>query len=134
MNFFSFLKIMRYIVSGGITTFVDLSLLYIFTDAFHIWYLLSAVFAFIIAFFVSFFMQKYWTFQDVSKEGIHKQMITYLLIALINLGINTLLMYIFVNTIHLHYMIAQFITAGLIAISSYFIYKKVIFKKAIILN
>ena len=122
-------KLFRYVASGGIAAFVDLVLLYIFTDFLHIWYLLSAILAFILAFSVSFILQKYWTFKDDSKEEMHKQVIIYFIIAIINLGINTLMMFVSVHYIHLHYMLAQFIVAGLIAFWSFFIYRKFVFKK-----
>ncbi|MES3031011.1 MAG: GtrA family protein [Patescibacteria group bacterium] len=121
-------RIIRYLIAGGTSTFTDLALLYIFTEFFHIWYLTSAILAFILAFFVSFFLQKYWTFQDASNDGVHGQMALYLFIALCNLGLNTFLMYLLVHFLGFHYMVAQFVVAGLIAIMSFFIYKKFVFK------
>ena len=120
-------KAVRYIVSGGTAALVDLGLLYIFTDVFGWWYLTSAVVAFILAFFVSFFLQKFWTFKDGSKDRIHFQLIIYLTIALVNLVVNTLLMFVGVHYLGLHYMLAQFIVAGLIACSSFFLYRRFVF-------
>lgn len=127
-------KVFRYVISGGIATFVDFIFLYFFTDFLHIWYLLSAIVAFILAFFVSFFLQKYWTFGDDSSDRVHKQMIIYLSVAGTNLCVNTLLMYLFVHYVNLHYMVAQFIISGFIAISSFFIFREVVFKKKKIIN
>src|SRR3954462_3006613 len=122
-------QIIKYIISGGTAAVVDILFLFIFTDFFHLWYLLSAVLAFLLAFGVSFGLQKYWTFSDKSNEGIHKQASLYFVVSIVNLLLNTLLMYIFVDLAHIWYMAAQVITGGLMAFLSYFLYKKFIFTR-----
>jgi dolichol-phosphate mannosyltransferase len=121
--------VVRYVISGGTAAVVDLGLLFIFTDVFHIWYLLSAVIAFLFAFFTSFFMQKFWTFQDSATERIHQQIALYFIVAIANLILNTALMYVFVEFIRLHYMLSQVVVALLIACGSFFVYRNFIFKK-----
>lgn len=124
-------RIFRFLVSGGTSTFTNIFLLYLFTDIFGIWYIISAVMAFIAAFIVSFSLQKFWTFNDMSKDGIHRQAIIYFTAALINLFINAGLLYVFVEYLKLHYLIAQVIISVFIAIENYFIYQFVIFKRTI---
>ncbi len=116
------MKVLRYLVSGGTVTIVDLCALYLFTDIFGIWYILSAILAFIIAFIVSFSLQKYWTFADNSRQNIHNQIFVYLIVTLINLGLNTLGIFIFVHYLVFHYLFAQIIVSAIIAIESYFVY------------
>jgi len=120
--------VIKYLISGGSSAFVQLALLYILTDIFKIWYLFSAVIAFIVAFFMSFLLHKFWTFLDNDMDVMHKQLFSYFVLAMINLGLNTLLMYFFVDVVHIWYFGAQFITSGLIAFSSFYLYKKIIFK------
>lgn len=119
----------RFVIAGGTAAFVDLVLLYFFTDILGIWYLISACLAFSIAFFVSFFLQKFWAFKDNGKEHIHKQMALYFIIALANLIFNACLMYIFVDIVKIWYLLAQIFASGLIAIESYLIYKFFIFNQ-----
>jgi len=120
-------QIIKYLIVGGTAALVDLVLLYILTDILGIWYLTSASLAFIVAFFVSFFLQKFWTFRDTDKEKMYKQLGIYLAVALINLLINAGLMYILVDGFKAWYILAQIIASGLIAIESYFIYNFFIF-------
>jgi putative flippase GtrA len=122
------IKTIKYIISGGTAAIVDLAFLAIFVDIFKINYLISAVLAFLIAFSVSFILQKFWTFQDKSTEGVHKQATIYFIVSSANLGINTLLMYLFVDHFHIHYFLSQILASGLLAISSYYIYSRFIFK------
>ena len=89
----------KYIISGGTAAFVDLALLYALTDIFGVYYLLSAGMAFFVAFFISFYLQKFWTFRDNSNKQIYQQMFLYLFVGIVNLGINTAGMYILVEHI-----------------------------------
>lgn len=124
------MRIARFLISGGMSALVDFVLLYLFTDIIHVWYVASAVIAFIVSFFVSFGLQKYWTFRDHSNDRIVVQGASYLLLGLINLVVNTALVYAFTDWLGLYYMLSQFIAAGLVAVNNYFIYKRLIFKSA----
>lgn len=124
-------QIIRYIISGGTAACVDIGFLVLFTEAFGWWYLVSAILAFILAFGVSFGLQKFWTFKDHVTDNMHVQASIYLLVSLVNLGLNTLLMYFFVDLLHMWYVFAQVLTGGLIAILSFFVYKKFIFKNSV---
>lgn len=120
-------RIIKYLIAGGTSALVDLSLLYILTDILGIWYLISACLAFATAFFVSFFLQKFWTFRDGDKEVMYKQMGAYSGVAMANFLINIALMYALVDGFKIWYMLAQFMASGLIAIESYLVYNFFIF-------
>jgi putative flippase GtrA/glycosyltransferase involved in cell wall biosynthesis len=119
----------KYVISGGTAAFVDLALLYILTDVFRIWYLYSATLAFLAAFFVSFYLQKFWTFRDNCRKKIRRQMVLYFAVGAGNLGINAAGMYLLVDRFNVMYIWAQVLIGALIAVSSFLIYKFVIFKK-----
>ncbi|MEK9184817.1 MAG: GtrA family protein, partial [Patescibacteria group bacterium] len=118
----------RYIISGGTAAFVDLVLLYILNTVFDIHYIFASIVAFIMAFFVSFILQKFWTFKNHSQENIHQQILMYFSASLFGLGLNTLLMYIFVDYFHLIVILSQIFAGILVACCSFFISKKLIFK------
>jgi putative flippase GtrA len=117
----------KYLISGGTAFLVDIALLYLMTHYGGIHYLWSAVLAFSGAFFVSFFMQKFWTFRDNEKKGIARQMYKYFAVGIMNLGLNTALMYLFVDKLKIWYILAQVIATALIAITSFLIYNFYIF-------
>ncbi len=120
-------KIARYLISGGIAAFVSLGLLYTFTDILGIWYLLSSMLAFIFAFFVSFLLQKLWTFKNTHTHDTSRQFFLYLATALAGLLVNTIFMYILVDIFGVWYMLAQIFSSGIIAAVTFFIYGNVIF-------
>lgn len=123
-------KLVRYLFSGGTAAVTDLVLLYVFTDICHIWYLVSSVLAFLVAFGVSFVLQKFFTFQDHGTEGMHRQAMIYFAVTSTNLVLNTGLIYLFVQYTGMNYIIAQIVTSILIAIESYLVYQAFIFKKS----
>lgn len=123
-------RLLRYLAAGTTAAIVDFGLLYLFTEKVGLHYLTSAILAFIVAFIVSFLLQKFWTFQDDSVDRVHAQAAFYLVIALLNLLLNTGLLYVFVDILHLWYMTGQFITSGLIAFESFFISRHFIFKRS----
>jgi putative flippase GtrA len=119
----------KYLIAGGSASLVNLALLFFFTHFIGFHYLVSATLSFTVAFFVSFYLQKFWTFRDNSREGISKQGGKYLATGLANLAINSALMYVFVDIFHIWYMYAQVLAALLIACESFLIYKFLIFNK-----
>ena len=119
----------KYVIGGGTAAFVDLFLLYVLTDIFHLWYLYSAGLAFLAAFLVSFYLQKFWTFRDNSNKKIHKQMAAYFAVGAVNLGVNTGGIYLLVEKFNFDYLWAQIIMGALIAVGSFLIYRFVIFKE-----
>ena len=120
-------RVIKYVISGGTAAVVNIGLLYFFTDALGIWYIFSAVLSFIVAFIVSFSFQKFWTFEDRSTDRMHGQAAVYLAVALINLGINTALIYGFVEFLGVYYILAQIMAGVIIAFENFFVYKKFIF-------
>lgn len=122
-------QIIRYIISGGTAALVNLVLLYVLTDVFKIWYLFSSTLAFAVAFFVSFYLQKFWTFRDKGKEKIYQQVGFYFIIAIANLGLNAALMYLSVDILKIWYLLAQILVSGIIAVESFLIYKFLIFNR-----
>lgn len=126
-NFNKYIRIIKYLISGSAAAAIDLILLYFFTDRLGIWYLASAGLAFVISFFISFFLQKFWTFNDSGKQKMYRQMAIYFGVAVVNLSLNTFLMYALVDGLKVWYILAQVIASGLIAIESYLVYKIYIF-------
>ena len=125
------ITIIKYIFAGGSATLVNLIALYFFTEIVGWWYLYAAIASFLIAFSVSFTLQKFWTFDGDHQWKKRWQLPAYLVLNLFNLGINSLGLFLLVEKIGLWYILAQILMSGLIAISSFIIYNKVIFKPKI---
>ena len=121
-------QILRFLITGGLAFAVNISVLYFVTSIVHVYYLISIVFAFIASFTVSFLMQKFWTFKDHSRDQMHVQFSLYLTLQLTNLVLNAMLLYAFVEYLHLWYILSQTIIALGLAIVSFVVNKAYIFK------
>ncbi|HRH26905.1 MAG TPA: GtrA family protein [Parcubacteria group bacterium] len=120
--------IIRYLISGGTSASVNIGLFSVLHYYFKIHYILSNIFAFVVAFFVSLVLQKFWTFQDHSTENIHMQGLFYLFSSLFGLGLNTSILYVSVDVIGVKPIVGVIIAGVLTAMCTFQINKKYIFK------
>ena len=120
-----FARIFRFIISGSAGAATNLGILYVLTDIFGIWYLFSSICSTSAAMIVSFTMQKFFTFRNFERDNVHRQATLYLVVSLSAIGLNTLLMYLFVSIIGIHYLLAQIAASLIVAIFSYFMYGKI---------
>jgi len=125
----SFKRIIRFLISGGLATSMNLLTLYFLAHIMGIWYLTSSILAFFVGFVASFTLQKFWTFRDHRKDIIGRQLVIYLTIVLVNLVFNTALVYIFVEYMELWPLVAQALAALIIAVEGFFAYKFFVFNE-----
>ena len=119
---------MRYIISGGTSATVNLAVLSILYYIFGVYYLLASIFSFLVAFFVSLTLHKFWTFKDPSMEGAPLQAGKYLMSSIFGLAINTSFLYIFVDFMHLYVFLGQIFAGAITASITFFISRDHIFK------
>ena len=118
---------LRYLLSGGSAAALNLALLALLVEVLGLWYLVAAALAFTIAFCVSFALQKFFTFADHARSHniLARQFSIYATIALVNVALNTLLMYLLVERLLVHYLISQITASAMIALYSFFVYRAV---------
>ncbi len=128
--------IIKYLISGSTSAFIDLFILHLLDTYTGFHYLISVNLAFLCAFFMSFFLQKYWTFSDKTQGRTKIQMIMYFTISAINVSVNSFLIHTILNNFSVPtifilrpVVIAQIIAAFFVATESFFIYRYLIFKK-----
>lgn len=124
-------RILRFLVSGGTAAGVNLGLLYILTEYAKIFYLYSEAVGFSAGFLVTFFLQKFWTFGDNDMNNLKKQMLSTLTLCFINFFLNLFFLFLLTDIFGIWYFGSQAFVSGMMAITNYFLYKKVIFSKKI---
>ncbi len=120
--------IIKFIVSGSLAGATDLILLFVFHGWIRIAITLATSLAFILSFFVSFSLQKFWTFRNHYEGKIIHQLSIYLINALWGLAMNAWFMHLLVNGYGIWYILAQIIVNLAIGFWNFTIYKLVIFK------
>lgn len=120
------IKLIKFIIVGSINTLITLAVFYVLNKIFHINYLTSSLFAYVLGMVNSYTLNKKWTFQDRNKKVII-QFIKFIIVNLISLGINLFIMYISVNKFNLDSMLSQIIATGFSTISNYLGSKVLVF-------
>lgn len=86
------------------------------------------VISFLAGFVVSFTLNKVWVFSSKSSGKTRSELLKYGLLALVNLAIGSLIIWLLVDVNGFNAYIAKIIVMVLIAVWNYFIFQKIIFK------
>ena len=120
--------VVKYLIAGGIGAGTQVASLAFFVEVLHLWYMHGVVYAFGVALVVAFTLQKYWTFERRTTKGMRRESFFYTLFALLSLGLNASLMYLFVERMHVWYLAAQVITVLLLAGLTFLLNRRFTFK------
>jgi putative flippase GtrA len=120
--------LIRYIIAGGTSAAVNLAIFFLLHDVFHIYYITASIIAFLVAFFISLVLQKFWTFRDHSLHKFHHQIGKYLLTSLFGLAVNTLVLYVCVQYFNFHALLGQLVAGFFTACCTFFLSKRFVFK------
>jgi len=101
--------ITKFMIVGAIGTVVNLLTLYILTDIFHVYYIVSAIIAFILSVLNNYFINKVWTFKENLQEEAVKKGMQYLIVSIFSLFVNLGILYILVEIIFFWYILAELI-------------------------
>lgn len=101
-------KFIRFCVVGFSGLLVDYSFTYLGKEKLKINKYIANGFGFLCAATTNFFFNKFWTFEDHNPDELI-QYSKYLLIALVGLGINTLVIYMLVNKRNMNFYLAKLI-------------------------
>ena len=118
-------RIIKFCLSGGAGVGLYYITLYCLTELVHLWYVISAVVAFVLNQVTNFVLQKLWTFENSDTKTVHIQAVKYISMALSFLVLNTTLLYVLVDWILVPLYVAQVLLTIILSILSYFITAKI---------
>lgn len=115
-----FLQLFRYVFVGGTAFIVDFFFLYFFSDICGIYYLISAVFSFIISVLVNYIMSTKWVFNQNNIENKVLEFNLFILISTIGLAFTEILLYFFTDILGIYYLISKIISAFIVLFWNFF--------------
>ncbi len=122
-------RILRYLISGGLATLTNLVTTAVLAAYTTLHYLVVVSIAVAISIVVSFTLQKLFTFRNFEHTQTVSQFIGFVIVALINLGVNDLIVYLLVHVTTTHWLVLdQAIASVVIACYSFFLYRYGIFR------
>lgn len=112
-------QITRFAFTGGMCMIIDIMLLTMLTELFHIKYLISNLISFTIATGINYMVSKKWVFYVRDKHTQITELIVFLFLSIVGLGINTSLLAVFVEKAAVHYMPAKICATVCVSIYNY---------------
>ncbi len=100
-------QIMKFGVVGFLCFFIDYGLMVLFTEAFHINYLVSAALSFSISTIVNYSLSMRYVFKSKKDANKVNEFILFVVLSVIGLGVNEAAMWIAVDGLGIHYMISK---------------------------
>lgn len=102
-------QLFKFACVGAIGTIVNLTILYIFTEYLHVYYIISEIIAFIIAGINNYLLNKIWTFKEKIEKKLLVKYFQFITISSIALIINLSILFILVDYFLIWYIFAEFI-------------------------
>ncbi len=121
-------QMFKFGIVGGIAFFIDFSVLYLCTDVFGIYYLISSVISFIVSVIFNYILSVKWVFNVNNDNSSRKNFMIFIILSVIGLLINELIMYIMVDKLKVYYMLSKIVSTVVVMIFN-FITRKIILEK-----
>ena len=121
-------QVLKFGVVGGTAFLIDYSIMIALTEFFGINYLISSGISFVVSVIYNYILSVHWVFdvdKDVDKK---KEFIVFILLSVIGLGLNQLLMWVFVSRVHVFYMLAKIFVTAIVMIYN-FVTRKIFLEK-----
>lgn len=122
------IQLFRYIFTGGAAFIIDFLSLYIFTEFFGIYYLISAAMAFILGLITNYCLSINWVFNKRTLDNKKLEFGVFTLIGIIGIGLNEFLLWTFTENFHIYYLYSKIIAAIIILFWNFFARKFALFK------
>lgn len=125
MNRNKFLELIRFCLVGGISLIVDYAVLYSLVEFLKIHYLYSSAIAFTISVIFNYWLCVKYVFK-VSQQST-KQAILFISSSVVGLVLNQIFMWLFVDLINIHYLIAKLGATVIVTAWNYVMKRKAIY-------
>lgn len=123
----SYLQFAKYFFASGIALVVDMATLFVLTEYFHIYYLLSATISFLFGIAITYVLSKLYIFSKTNINNKAAEFSVFLIIGIIGLLLNNLFLYVFTEYFGVYYMFSKCFAVIVTYLWNFFARKKFIF-------
>ena len=104
-----FSQIIKFGFVGGTAFVIDAGLLFLLTEFCGIHYLISGMISFTASVIYNYILSVKWVFDAKKDANKTQEFIVFIVLSVIGLGINQLFMWLFVDMMHIYYMLSKII-------------------------
>jgi len=123
----SYFQFIKYFFVSGIALFADISILFILTEYFKVYYILSATISFLAGIAITYIFSKLYIFTKTKISNKINEFTIFLIIGIIGLILNNIFLYIFTEYFGIYYMLSKIFVIIVTYLWNYFARKKFIF-------
>ena len=121
-------QIFKFGVVGGTAFLIDYGVMIALIELCGINYLISSGISFVVSVIYNYILSVRWVFEVDENGDKRKEFVIFIVLSLIGLGLNQLLMWVFVSMIHIFYMVAKIIVTAIVMLYN-FITRKLFLEK-----
>ncbi len=122
------IQLFRYMFVGGAAFIVDFVSLFILTDFFGIYYLISAAIAFILGLIANYLLSVSWVFNKRTLENRTFEFGIFAIIGIVGLGLNEVFIWFFTQDLQIYYLFSKIFAAAIIFFWNFFARKFTLFR------
>lgn len=122
------IQLFRYTFVGGIAFIFDFGSLFILTEYFNVYYLISAALAFLLGLTINYVLSIIWVFDKRAIKSKYIEFVIFTLIGIVGLALNELLMWSFTEILNTHYLFSKLLTTALVYMWNFSIRKFILFR------
>ena len=124
-----FSQLIKFGLVGGIAFLIDYGIMVFLTEVFKVPSLISAAISFTVSVIFNYIASVKWVFDvDKEKNSKTKELVVFILLSIVGLGINELIMWIMDKEFGIYYMISK-IVATIVVMCYNFITRKLFLEK-----
>ncbi|MDH5325890.1 MAG: GtrA family protein [Gammaproteobacteria bacterium] len=122
------IQLIRYTFVGGFAFTVDFGTLYVLTEFFNVYYLVSAAIAFTIGLLINYTLSVIWVFDKRAVQNKWLEFAIFAAIGMVGLALNELFMWFFTEVVGLYYMLSKMISTGFVYLWNFIVRKITLFR------
>ena len=124
-----FQQIIKFGFVGGTAFIIDAGVLFILTEFFNIHYLISGAISFTASVIYNYILSVRWVFDARTDVNKAQELTVFIGLSVIGLGLNQVLMWIFVDKLNIYYMLSKIIATAIVMVYNFITRKLFIERK-----
>ncbi len=122
------IQLFRYTFVGGAAFMVDFTTLFILTEFFKVYYLISAGIAFLFGVIVNYSLSISWIFNTRRFKNKWIEFGIFAFVGVVGLGLNEIFIWFFTEHVHFYYLISKLVSTAFVYLWNFFARKYILFR------